>query len=101
MLEIVIYLLLLFGIFLAGLVNHLRWRRRMIRLRKYWMEKIGKVRAEYEVILESQEKSFAQQRADFRRREKLMGQKILEYSKKLRELSAANEELWKKVNRDA
>lgn len=101
MLEVAVYLLLLFGIFLAGLVNHLRWRRRMIRLREYWKGVANDVQVERKAALNAREKSFAQQRADFRRREQLMGQKILEYSKKLRVLSAANEELWKKVNRDA
>ena len=100
MLETVIYLLLLFGIFLAGLANHIRWRRRMIRLRQHWMEKVEKVRVEYEVVLSSQEKSFAQKRTDFRRREQLMGRKILESSKKIQELSASNEVLWRAVTAD-
>lgn len=101
MTETVIFLLAFLGVFLAGLVNHARWKRRFTRSRQHWTDHMQKVRAEYEVILANQDKSFSQQKQDFQRREQLMGQKIIEYSKKLRVLSAANAELWKKVNPDA
>ena len=46
------------GLFAAALVNHLAWRRRLIRIRKHWMEAISSLRKDYERQLVAQSMAF-------------------------------------------
>ena len=42
------------GLFAAALANHLAWRRRLLRIRKHWMEAISSQRHDYERQLVTQ-----------------------------------------------
>ena len=42
------------GLFAAALANHLAWRRRLLRIRKHWMEAISSQRKDYEKQLVTQ-----------------------------------------------
>lgn len=46
------------GLFAAALANHLHWRRRLIRARKYWSEEILTQRKDYEKQLVAQSMAF-------------------------------------------
>ena len=46
------------GLFAAALVNHLAWRRRLLRIRKHWMEAISSQRKDYEKQLVAQSMDF-------------------------------------------
>lgn len=46
------------GLFAAALANHLAWRRRLLRIRKHWMEAISSQRHDYERQLVAQSMDF-------------------------------------------
>ncbi len=46
------------GLFAAALVNHLAWRRRLLRIRKHWSEEILTQRHDYERQLVAQSMDF-------------------------------------------
>lgn len=46
------------GLFAAALANHLHWRRRLIRIRKYWSQEILTQRHDYERQLVAQSMDF-------------------------------------------
>ena len=47
------------GLFAAALANHLAWRRRLLRIRKHWMEAISTQRKDYEQRLVAQSMDFS------------------------------------------
>ena len=47
------------GLFAAALVHHLAWRRRLLRIRKHWMEAISAQREDYEKRLVVQSMDFS------------------------------------------
>ena len=46
------------GLFAAAMANHLRWRRRLLRIRKYWSEEILTQRKDYECQLVTQSMAY-------------------------------------------
>lgn len=46
------------SLFAAALANHLAWRRRLLRIRKHWMEAISSQRHDYERQLVTQSMDF-------------------------------------------
>ena len=56
--QTILIILAWLGLFAAALANHLAWRRRLLRIRKHWMEAISSQRKDYEKQLVAQSMDF-------------------------------------------
>ena len=66
------------GLFAAALANHLAWRRRLLRIRKHWMEAISSQRKDYE-------KQLVTQSMDYNKRIRSLAQQNMLLRARLRE----------------
>ena len=56
--QTILIILAWLGLFAAALANHLAWRRRLLRIRKHWMEAISSQRHDYDRQLVAQSMDF-------------------------------------------
>ena len=66
------------GLFAAALANHLRWRRRLIRARKYWSEEILTQRKDYERQLVAQSMAYNKRIRSLAERDMLLRARLRE-----------------------
>ena len=66
------------GLFAAALANHLHWRRRLIRIRKYWADEILTQRHDYERQLVAQSMAYNKRIRSLAERDMLLRARLRE-----------------------
>lgn len=76
--QTILIILAWLGLFAAALVNHCSWRRRLLRVRKHWMEAISSQRKDYE-------KQLVQQSMEYNKRIRSLAEQNMRLRARLRE----------------